>query len=435
MKKLDICKLIISSVRDLISSPDTLEAYRASKFFVRKRKLSMLNVIYFLLYNGKSALQGSITDVRDMLCDVTSFPKKLTKQAISRARKGISYMLFHELFSLSSKIFYANLEERKLWYNYHIFAIDGSKTELPNSKDNFDHFGEMFDHFNTDRKYTQALTSIVYDVLDDFIVHATFSRYLASERAQAFLHMKELEELGIYNESIIIFDRGYYSENMFRYCVEHGHLCVMRLKQSLCLAKNLKSSKADAYEGFDTLHGDPKEGTEDIRVRVIAVKLDTGETEYLATNIFDKEITPSIFRELYFLRWACEKKYYELKITSLLEEFSSATPNSMMQEFFITLLMTNLSALVKADADEAIKNNCRQKNKYNYQANRTFIIGRMRKLLIKLVVNISEMSDLDILLDDATHSKSQIQPGRKNKRDKKKGKLRKHFRNRKTMPT
>ena len=370
-----------------------------------------------------------------MLSNVTSFPKIVTKQVISRARKGISYMLFRELFSLSSKIFYANLKERKLWYKYHIFAIDGSKTEIPNSKDNFDHFVEMFYHHNTNRKFTQALTSIVYDVLDDYIVHVTFSRYLASERAQALLHMKELEELGIYNESIIIFDRGYYSENMFRYCVEHGHLCVMRLKQSLCIVKNLKPSKSDAYEGFDTLYSDPDGGTDDIRVRVIAVKLDIGETEYLATNIFDEEITPSMFRELYFLRWACEKKYYELKITSLLEEFSSATPNSMMQEFFITLLLTNLSALVKADADEEIKNKSRPKNKFNYQANRTFIIGRIRTLFIKLVVGISEMSDLDILLDDATHSKSQIQPGRKYKRDKKKGKLRKHMRNRKTMPT
>ena len=61
------------------------------------------------------------------------------------------------------------------------------------------------------------------------------------------------------------------------------------------------------------------------------------------------------------------------------EEFSSATPNSMMQEFFITLLLTNLSALVKADADEEIKNKSRPKNKFNYQANRTFIIGRMPK--------------------------------------------------------
>ena len=64
--------------------------------------------------------------------------------------------------------------------------------------------------------------------------------------------------------------------------------------------------------------------------------------------------------------------------------------------------MTNLSALVKADADEEIKNKSRPKNKFNYQANRTFIIGRIRTLFIKLVVGISEMSDLDILLDDAT---------------------------------
>lgn len=41
-------------------------------------------VIYFLLYNGKSALQGSISDVRDMLYNVTSFPKIVTKQALSK---------------------------------------------------------------------------------------------------------------------------------------------------------------------------------------------------------------------------------------------------------------------------------------------------------------------------------------------------------------
>ncbi|MBQ7587818.1 MAG: hypothetical protein IJT37_07325 [Lachnospiraceae bacterium] len=110
--------------------------------------------------------------------------------------------------------------------------------------------------------------------------------------------------------------------------------------------------------------------------------LDTGETEYLATNNFDEEITPSMFRELYFLRWACEKKYYELKITSLLEEFSSATPNSMMQEFFITLLLTNLSALVKADADEEIKNKSRPKNKFNYQTNRIFLFCHIKLNLI-----------------------------------------------------
>ncbi|MBQ9438317.1 MAG: hypothetical protein IJU50_08285 [Lachnospiraceae bacterium] len=79
------------------------------------------------------------------------------------------------------------------------------------------------------------------------------------------------------------------------------------------------------------------------------------------SNFFipDEKITPLMFRELCFLHRSCGKKHYEPKVTSLLEEFSSATPNFMMREFFITLLMTNLSALIKAGADKEIKNKSR----------------------------------------------------------------------------
>lgn len=72
------------------------------------------------------------------------------------------------------------------------------------------------------------LGSIVYDVLDDYIVHASLQRYLASERSAALEHLHNLEDLNIYQNSVIIFDHGYYSEDMFRYCVEHQHLCLMR---------------------------------------------------------------------------------------------------------------------------------------------------------------------------------------------------------------
>ena len=89
-----------------------------------------------------------------------------------------------------------------------------------------------------DRHYTMGLASIIYDVLDDYILHASIHKFLSSERAAALEHLKVLEDMGLYNNSIIIFDRGYYSEDMFRYCVEHGHLCVMRLKEGINLSKN-----------------------------------------------------------------------------------------------------------------------------------------------------------------------------------------------------
>jgi len=82
-----------------------------------------------------------------------------------------------------------------------------------------------------------GLASIIYDVLDDYILHASIHKFLSSERAAALEHLKVLEDMGLYNNSIIIFDRGYYSEDMFRYCVEHGHLCVMRLKEGINLSK------------------------------------------------------------------------------------------------------------------------------------------------------------------------------------------------------
>ena len=113
-------------------------------------------------------------------------------------------------------------------------------------------------------------------------------------------HLQTLERLGIYQNSVVVFDRGYYSEKMFRYCVSHGHLCVMRLKENYNFSKTAGKKKADFVS---VLAGNSKEGTEDISIRIIAVMLDSGEYEYLATNIFDTSFTSELFSELYFLRW------------------------------------------------------------------------------------------------------------------------------------
>ncbi|MCB7329308.1 transposase, partial [Mediterraneibacter faecis] len=159
-------------------------------------------------------------------------------------------------------------------------------------------------------------------------VHASFQRYLASERSAALEHLHNLEDLNIYQNSVIIFDRGYYSEDMFRYCVEHQHLCLMRLKQNYNIAKKCFG------DIITVLPGNTKDGTEDIKIRVIEVTLGDGTKEYLATNLFDSHISQKMFRELYFYRWPVETKYKELKSRLAIEEFSGATTTSVLQEFY-----------------------------------------------------------------------------------------------------
>ena len=107
----------------------------------------------------------------------------------------------------------------------------------------------MSSYPDPNRRYTMGLASIIYDVLDDYILHASIHKFLSSERVAALEHLKVLEDMGLYNNSIIIFDRGYYSEDMFRYCVEHGHLCVMRLKEGINLSKKCDGDMISILQG------------------------------------------------------------------------------------------------------------------------------------------------------------------------------------------
>lgn len=423
MNRIDICKNIIQSIKEYITTPGKLEPHRAKNHFVRKRKLSLFQVIMYLLYTSKASMFQNLSRIREDLGNL-DFPD-ISKQALSKARQFINPALFKELYYLSVDLFYKQLPSRKLWNGYHLFAIDGSKIELPNSKSNFEFFGEMFGYPDPNRRFTMGLGSIVYDVLDDYIVHASFQRYLASERSAALEHLHNLEDLNIYQNSVVIFDRGYYSEDMFRYCVEHQHLCLMRLKQNYNIAKRCSG------DIITVLPGNEKDRTEDTKIRVIEVILNDGTKEYLATNLFDSHISQQMFRELYFYRWPVETKYKELKSRLAIEEFSGATTTSVLQEFYINVLLSNLSSLIKNQVDEEIQITAKSTNKYRYQANRAFIIGRIKTIVPKILCNLFDLSVIDRLYKESLRCRSQIMPERTFRRKKNKAIGRTHFNNKK----
>lgn len=423
MNRIDICKNIIQSIKEYITTPEKLEPHRAKNHFVHKRKLSLFQVIMYLLYTSKASMFQNLSRIREDLENL-NFPD-ISKQALSKARQFINPALFKELYYLSVNLFYKQLPSRKLWNGYHLFAIDGSKIELPNSKSNFEFFGEMFGYPDPNRRFTMGLGSIVYDVLDDYIVHASFQRYLASERSAALEHLHNLEDLNIYQNSVVIFDRGYYSEDMFRYCVEHQHLCLMRLKQNYNIAKKCSG------DIITVLPGNEKDRTEDTKIRVIEVILNDGTKEYLATNLFDSHISQQMFRELYFYRWPVETKYKELKSRLAIEEFSGATTTSVLQEFYINVLLSNLSSLIKNQVDEEIQITAKSTNKYRYQANRAFIIGPIKTIVPKILCNLFDLSVIDRLYKESLRCRSQIMPERTFRRKKNKAIGRTHFNNKK----
>ncbi len=170
----------LAPIKDYITDQVKLEPHRVEKHFVRRRKLSLLQVIIYLFFSSKASMFQNLSQIREEL-GTLSFPD-VSKQALSKARQFINPSLFKELYYLSVDLFYSQIPSRKLWQGYHLFAVDGSRIELPNSKSTFDFFGEMSSYPDPNRRYTMGLASIIYDVLDDYILHASIHKFLSSER-------------------------------------------------------------------------------------------------------------------------------------------------------------------------------------------------------------------------------------------------------------
>ena len=411
---------LLNCFHDLLDSEDFLEDFRVPNRFVRKSKLSMRNMILFLLFNSKSSIDNKLDQLRERFpeCD---FPA-VSKQALSKARYGIRHELFRELFEISSNFYYANVNERELWQGkYHIFAIDGSTQEVPSSASTFEEFGKLSDEKNPDLFWSMALSSVLYDVMEDIIVDAAIEKQFFSERELSLRHMSRLIDLGLETDSIVIFDRGYYSAEIYEEWYTAGCSVLMRLKRpnSLC-----------ELDGDDVVTCITAPNGTEVPCRVLKYTLSTGETEYLATNVMDRSLTADLFGELYFYRWKVETKYLEIKEHWRIEEFTGTGALAVRQDFYIIMLQSNLASLIKHQADSIIGRSARPENTYEYRARKTYIIGKVSRNFVSWIIEPLSQMQIDEVILDASKKRSQVRPGRSGKR-KRRTRARKHYINRK----
>ena len=420
-----ICQSILETVRKLIYNSLFSNAYSIGNAFTRLRKLTFLHVFFYLLNISKKAMPIHMSDfMEDFRC--VGFPA-VSKQALSKARRGISPEAFAELCRISAQKFYETSDSLRRWHGYLVMAIDGTFLQLPQTERNKNVFGRAKNQSET--SHAQASASALFDVLNDLIVDPWIGTLNYGERKRALRHMDALACMRPNpGDVLLIMDRGYPSYEMFQEIINRGMSFVIRLGSSFS-ASILKHPGRDFVVDYI-----PKGRKESVRLRIVRVVLEDGTVETLATNLYSPAFTAEMFRELYFLRWGEETKYYELKERIQVEEFSGSHPTAIYQDFYISIFMSNLTAILKMDVDAEVSkehgSKCK-KNRYQYQANRGYLISRVNKFLIKMLAG--ELKITDTLQKIVALSKkvvSQVQPGRKYNRKKKNGRL-KHYNNRK----
>ena len=112
-------------------------------------------------------------------------------------------------------------KEPKLWNGFLLLAIDGSKMEVPNSKEDRKVFGETSNQY-MESTQTRALVSGIYDILNRFYLDIEIDHICVSETKLAKRNIEHLEELLLTQPILILFDRGYASIDFVDYLESKG---------------------------------------------------------------------------------------------------------------------------------------------------------------------------------------------------------------------
>ena len=320
-----------------------------------------------------------------------------SKSAFVQARKKIKPEVFKHLNQRIIEEFYKdNSGVLRQFDNLRILAMDGSRLTLPFTKELEEIYGQTKNQTNTYIVQTKAC--VLYDLLNEICINGILSSIDTDERTQA----KQLLEHCQAND-LIIYDRGYPSfELIYEHYQKNLHFLMrMPLDFSQVVKDFVASGKTSQIVEIKpgqkkSFENKPYTKSSTLKIRLLRITLNSGGIEVLATSLLDsKHYGNEVFKELYFKRWKIETYYDELKNKLKIEEFSGYSNQSILQDFYSTLFVSNIQTLIENEINEEIEKESETKNiKYQYKINTTLSYGFMKDRILELFFTKNDMNDI-----------------------------------------
>ena len=422
----------IKKISRMIQTEKFLNDYRISpKFFTRRRKISFVQLIYFILNKKGLSLSMEIDNFKET---IKNDMKHITESAICQQRQKIKAEAFKELNREYIKDSYEDINEVKKIKGYLVFAIDGSDIELPNIEGVKKIFGQSGGQ-KGQRTTARAKCSCIYDVLNYWTVDSIIDKYTKPERDLAKENIEKMNKL-IDNKipKIIMFDRGYPSLGMMYLLDSMKIKYLFRIpdknfknEQKLMDGNDCKMPIAITKDRIRYLHSkedkDLLKNIKEIETRFVKFT----EEKIFITNLEQEEFCTKEIYDLYFKRWKIELLYEKVKNKMVIENFSGQSENIIKQEFYAQIFLLNIAEDLRKDANKKIKQTKGNGYKYDYQINMNLLIGNLRKKFIKIVIAMTEEQSAEateeyyLLFKEIQKNLIPIRENRKNDRNKYKG--------------
>lgn len=383
---------IISELKAYISIVSANKAIR-QKFcvsdtdFSRTRKLPFEKTALLIARLCKKTLSVELDSFFEELgcltsCTVSAFVQQRIKL------EPIFFFFWNMVLCKSFYHYYGTAVKR--WKGYRVIAADGSSINLPDTPSLRKYFGGQGNR-NTDS--VLAKTFYHFDVLNELVILPQISPYRYGELKMAYDAIDHIEE-----DMLTLYDRNFCNFKVVALHVwqEKERKFVIRAKESQNMVKSfLKSGKTSCITHMQptasTIEGLKKSGfivTKNtlLKVRLVRVELDKS-TEVLITNLWEEDNHPvEEFKDLYFMRWGVETNISLQKNILQLEASSGLTHPAIQQDFYATIMIANLHAVLIKDAQQTAEKDM-QKRKYPVKINKNKSFGKLKINIIALFTN------------------------------------------------
>jgi hypothetical protein len=385
---------IIETIRQVLGSVGFCDRHkRRPQDFSRRRHLCFVRAVVFLLQKTVRSVQLHLNEFFDRLGEKW---ESVTASAWSQARLKLSYTAFIELNEraiLGSVYAAGSGFEVKRWRGHRLVGIDSSLIHVPNTEELGQEFGWVAcqNQEGPCGRYAQGRLSVLTDVLNRLALQTLLVGWETGERTLAVEHLSALEPA-----DIALLDRGFASYELFaRFIARQRHFVCRCAKSSFGEVNRLFTANQAGQSVIVELR--PPNGTvgdiraaglpERIEVRLVTVRLSTGELEVLATSLLEEAVyETAALGQLYHYRWGIETYYGLLKGRLDLENFTGRSPEAVRQDVYATILLSNLESVLTRPTQRQMANSASERQ-HACQVNRAVSFHALKLHIIELLLS------------------------------------------------
>ncbi len=327
------------------------------KWRVRKRVIDslILMLVIFRLVSSKNAQSygTTIDDLWDSCKKLKlSLPQKssIAPSSFCAARQKLDEAVF-KCANREILAAYAGDASRYTWLGHRLFAVDGSKINLPRKL-----LACGYKTPSDNANYPQGLLSCLYQLKSqlpfdfDLVSHA-------NERRCAMGHLEVLEQ-----DDVVVYDRGYFSYPLLHRHCKTGIHAIFRLQENSCtvIREFFSSPQPDTVVTIDPspqarahiLAQYPDLDIIPLKMRLLKYEV-AGSTFCLGTTLVQAHQRYPLqeFMDVYHARWGIEELYKVSKRIFVIEDFHAKTERGVKQELFAHFVLITMNRLFANRAD------------------------------------------------------------------------------------